>query len=137
MSHVFEGKHCRLEALVLTDQVPATVMYMLSVSSSPTLAMLSNFLDPSSLVCCMHFLPARTLSSVPAFPQSHARVRATRWTVPSSPSLVSMTSCSRISPHLWVSTLEIQHMKKKIVTPLCSNFPSSLCIFLKTSSLIA
>lgn len=90
MSQVFEGKHRRLKALVLTDQVIAAVMYMLSVSSSPTLAVLSHFLDPSSPFSCMHFLPARIFSSVPAFPQTHARVRATFWTVPSSPSLVSM-----------------------------------------------
>lgn len=102
MSRVFEGKHCRLKALVLTDQVP--VRYMLSVSSSLMLATLSNFLDPSSLVCCMHFLPVRIFSSVPAFPQTHVRLRATYGTVPSSPSLISMTNCSRVSPHLWGPT---------------------------------
>lgn len=94
ISHVFEGKHHRLKALVLADQVPATVMYMLSVSSSPTLSMLSHFLDPSSLVCCTHFLPARTFSSVPAFLQTQARARVTFWAATSSPSLVLITNCS-------------------------------------------
>lgn len=87
ISHVFKGKNCRLKALVHPDQVPTTVMYILSVSSSPTLAMLSIFLDPRGPVSHRHFSPARTLSPGPAFPCTHGVTPF--WTVPSSSSLSS------------------------------------------------
>lgn len=89
MSCVFKGKHNRLKALVLTDQVPNTVRYMLRVSSSPTMAMLSIFLDSSGPVSHRHFSPGRMLPPIPAFPRTSGV--SLYWIVPSSPSLSSFS----------------------------------------------
>lgn len=89
MSRVFKGKHRRLKARVLTDQVSTTVMYTLSASSSPTLAMLSIFLDPGGPVSRWHFSSVRTLyQSLPFLVPPGV---APFCTVPSCPSPSSFT----------------------------------------------